>query len=374
VPIADASLERLRDEVREFLAHERATGGFSPRVNAWMDAHDPEFSERLGARGWIGMTWPEQYGGGARSALERYVVTEELLAAGAPVAAHWFADRQVGPQLLRFGTEAQRARFLPAIAAGRCFFAIGMSEPESGSDLANIRTAAEAVEPGWRVRGTKTWTSHAHRDDFMIALCRTTPRGEDRHDGLSQLIVDLRSDGVTVSPIIGLDGAAHFSEVTLQDVLVPAENLVGAEGDGWTQVTSELAFERSGPERFLSVIPLLEAALNAMGVKRSRADDERAGRAFAQLMSIRRLSLGVVSALQRGAPEDVGAALVKDLGTRCEQELVEALRLVFDDGAQPPGYAGLLADSVLAAPGFTLRGGTTEILRGIVGRALVASP
>jgi acyl-CoA dehydrogenase len=371
--VSGESLAALREKVRVFLGRELEAGGFEPHVNSWMDGHDPEFSSRVGENGWIGMTWPAEYGGGGRTPLERHVVTEELLAAGAPVAAHWFADRQVGPQLLRYGTEEQRQRVLPRIAAGRCFFAIGMSEPDSGSDLASIRTVADPVDGGWRLRGTKVWTSHGHLSDFMIALCRTSSGAEDRHEGLSQLLVDLHADGVTVSPIEGLDGSSHFSEVVLDEVYVPAGDVVGMVGDGWSQVTSELAFERSGPERFLSVIPLLQEAVSMAAREASSADHERIGRAFAQLMSLRRLSVDVVAQLQRGTPDEVAAALVKDLGTRFEQDLVESLRPLLRDGPGSGRYADMLSEAVRAAPGFTLRGGTTEILRGIVGRALVSS-
>ena len=364
-------VDQLRAEVRQFLAAQLAAGVFEPRVNSWMDAHDPEFSRLLGQQGWIGMTWPRRYGGAERTAFERHAVTEELLAAGAPVAAHWFADRQIGPQLLRFGTDEQRNRFLPQIATGRCFFAIGMSEPDAGSDLASIRTVAKRDGDGWRLRGTKVWTSHANRSGFMMTLCRTAPKGEDRHAGLSQLIVDLEADGVQVNPIEGIDGEPHFCEVVLDEVLVPAENLVGTEGNGWEQVTSELAYERSGPERFLSTILPLREAVEIAGTGSHRADREQVGRAFAQLMALRRLSLDVVGGLERGAADDVQAALVKDLGTRFEQELVEALRLPrtgqCDDGA----HSEFLATAQLSAPTYTLRGGTTEILRGIVGRALI---
>jgi acyl-CoA dehydrogenase len=370
--VSEVTLEQLRESVRVFLTTEAQTGRFTPRVNAWMDGHDPAFSGRLAERDWIGMTWPPQYGGGGRTPLERHVVTEELLAAGAPVAAHWFADRQIGPQLLRYGTEEQRWRFLPQIAAGKCFFAIGMSEPEAGSDLASIRTVAEPVERGWLVRGAKVWTSHGHLSDFMMTLCRTPGQPKNRHEGLSQLIVDLRADGVTTKPIEGLDGTGHFSEVFLDDVFVPSSNVVGAIGGGWSQVTSELAHERSGPERFLSVLPLVKSAVAAAEDASSSADHERIGRAFAGLMCLRRLSANVVAELQRGSPDEVAAALVKDLGTRFEQGLVEELRRPLEDGRNPGRYDDLIADSTLASPGFTLRGGTTEILRGIVGRALVS--
>jgi acyl-CoA dehydrogenase len=366
--ISPGTLGRLRSEVREFLAHEIAAGSFVPRSNAWMDGHDPVFSSRVGARGWIGMTWPATYGGGERTALERHVVSEELLAAGAPVAAHWFADRQVGPQLLRYGNASQRQRFLGPIARGECFFAIGMSEPDAGSDLAAVRTIAERRAGGWSVRGAKVWTSHAHASDFMITLCRTAPRDGNRREGLSQLIVDLRSGGVDIRPIVGLDGVSHFCEVILDDVFVSDADVLGELGEGWTQVTAELAFERSGPERFLSTLPLLNAVVERFSGVPTTRDAERVGRAFASLIALRRMSLDVVQRLDLGEAPVVAAAVVKDLGTRFEQDLIEELRLV---AARPEdGTLMRLIDAAqLASPAFTLRGGTTEILRGIIGRS-----
>jgi alkylation response protein AidB-like acyl-CoA dehydrogenase len=244
----------LRAEIQVFLAEQRRTGGYVPDVNTWMGGLDPSFSAALGRRGWIGMTWPVKYGGGASSALDRFVVIEELLAAGAPIAAHWFADRQVGPALLRYGTEEQRCALLPAMAAGRCFFAIGMSEPDTGSDLASVRTRATRADGGWRVSGTKLWSSGAHICHFMMTLLRTSP---GRHDGLSQMIIDLTSPGISIRPIGYLTGESHFNEVVLDDVFVPDSRVVGRVGAGWEQVNSELAYERSGPERFLSVMQLL---------------------------------------------------------------------------------------------------------------------
>ncbi len=363
----------LRAEVRAFLAAELAAGGFVPRPDAWLGGHSAEFSRKLAARGWIGMTWPRRYGGGERSQLERYVVTEELLAAGAPVAAHWIADRQSGPLLLRYGTEAQRARFLPAIARGECYFAIGMSEPEAGSDLAAARTAAQRVAGGWRLSGRKLWTSHAHAAHYVFTLCRTAPPGERRHEGFSQLIVPLDAPGVTIRPIRLLNGARHFNEVILDDVHVPDDLLVGEPGRGWEQVTSELAYERSGPERLLSTFPLVVALLRALGPDPDRAAREVVGRLTANLWALRRLSQSVATALDAGRQPNTEAALVKDLGTRFEQDLVEAVRGVLDrepDRTEPDELAATLAEAILAAPGFTLRGGTNEILRGSVARAL----
>ena len=361
----------LRAQVRAFLAEERAAGLWEPRADVWLSGWDERFTEELGRRGWLGMTIPREYGGGGATALDRYVVTEELLAAGAPVAAHWVADRQIGPTLLRHGTEAQRRRYLPRIAAGECYFGIGMSEPDAGSDLAAVRTKAERVDGGWELTGTKVWTSGAHHAHAFFALARSAPRDEgNRHAGLSQFIVELDRPGVAIRPIPLLTGAHHFNEVVFDRVFVPDELVLGELGAGWAQVTGELAFERSGPERFLSTFPLLTALLRELS---DAGEAREVGRLVARLWSLRQMSLAVAGALESGEAPELAAAIVKDLGTRFENEIVDAARTLVavppDPGAEG-GFARLLADAVLHAPGFTLRGGTNEVLRGIVARGL----
>jgi alkylation response protein AidB-like acyl-CoA dehydrogenase len=367
--------EEVRAQVRDFLAAERDAGTFTTHVDTWLSGVDPAFSRKLGERGWLGMTWPKRYGGHERSAMERYAVTEELLAAGAPVAAHWIADRQSGPNLLRYGTEAQRQEILPRIAAGECYFVIGMSEPDSGSDLASIRTRASRDADGdWVVNGAKVWTSNAHFSHYGIVLVRTSPADPaNRHAGLSQLLVDLSLPGITINPIRILDGGHHFNEVVFQDVVVPGDMLLGEEGAGWHQVTAELAFERSGPERFLSTYPLI-----AEFARRARDTGDAAqlatlGRLAARLLALRQLSLRIAAALDRGELPDIPAALVKDVGTTFEADVVDEIRRVVEvtvslESPDPLGRA--LAEAQLHAPGYTLRGGTNEILRGIVARGL----
>src|ERR1700730_8274698 len=185
-----APLADLRCEVRQFLAEELAAGRYTPRCDCWLVGFDERFTLALGRRGWIGTTFPKEYGGAGADPLTRFVIAEELLAAGAPVAAHWIADRQSGPSILRFGTEGQRHRYLPGIASGELFFAIGMSEPDAGSDLAAVRTRAERADGGWLVSGTQVWTSHGHHAHYMLALVRTRPaEGRGAHSGLSQLCI-----------------------------------------------------------------------------------------------------------------------------------------------------------------------------------------
>jgi alkylation response protein AidB-like acyl-CoA dehydrogenase len=367
--------ERVREEVREFLAAELAAGSFERHVDTWLSGVDPAFSRKLGERGWLGMTWPKRYGGHERSAMERYAVTEELLAAGAPVAAHWIADRQSGPNLLRYGTEEQRAAILPRIAAGECFFVIGMSEPDSGSDLASIRTRAERNADGdWVVNGAKIWTSNAHAAHYAITLVRTAPADPaHRHAGMSQLLVDLSLPGISINPIRILDGGHHFNEVVFDGAVVPGDMLLGTEGNGWQQVTAELAFERSGPERFLSTYPVLAEFGRRAAQSGDLAQLATLGRLSARLLALRQLSLRIAAALDRGELPDIPAALVKDVGTTFEGDVIDEIRRVAEvapslDAADP--LARALAEAQLHQPGYTLRGGTNEILRGIVARGL----
>jgi alkylation response protein AidB-like acyl-CoA dehydrogenase len=364
--------ETLRAEVRTFLHDTLGEAVAVARAESW-GGFDRAFSRKVGERGWIGMTWPKRYGGHERSALERYVVLEEMLAAGAPVSAHWVADRQSGPLLLRYGTEAQRQQYLPRIARGELAFAIGMSEPDSGSDLASIRTRAERVAGGYRVNGTKVWTSNAHRCDHMIALFRTQTVPGKKHEGLSQFLVDLRSPGITIRPIIDLTGRHHFNIVMLEDAFVPEEARVGPEGGGWSQVSSELAFERSGPERYLSSQALLLELIGEV----ARAPDERGaiavGRLVAHLATLRRMSVSVAGMLHAGLNPNLESAVVKELGTTFEQEIPEIAHALL--GREPTVDGGsefqrVLGYVVQTAPSFSLRGGTREVLRGIIARGL----
>lgn len=365
------ALADLRLEVRQFIDGQLAAGAFTPTVDSWLSGWDHAFSRALADRGWLGMTIPKEYGGHSRSFLERFVVTEELLAAGAPVAAHWFADRQIAPTLLRFGNETLKRTYLPRITAGEAFFAIGMSEPDSGSDLASVRTRAERTDDGWRVHGTKLWTSGGHGADAFVALVRTSAPAErdgriDRHRGLSQFLIRLKDPRVQVRPVISSNGQHHFNEIVLDGVHVPDDHVVGEIGEGWHQVTSELSFERSGPERFLSTYPLAAAVLGCDDLGPDPAD---AGRLVARLAGLHQMSLSIAAALQRGEPADVPAALVKVLGTTFEGDVADLVDLGVPAGAT--GHAAdLIRRAVQQRPGFTLRGGTNEILRGVIARGL----
>lgn len=376
-PADGAEVIALRDEVRAFLARELATRSPRRRSDNWY-GYDRDFSRAMGAAGYLGMTWPKAYGGHERTAFERYVVVEETLAAGAPVGAHWIADRQSGPSIIKFGTEEQKQMILPGIAAGDLSFGIGMSEPDSGSDLAATRTrAVRAKVDGidvYRVTGTKLWTSFAHEADYVILFCRTSGTPADRHKGTSQLLVNLKTTpGLTIKPIIDLAGQHHFNEMHFEDAVVPANMLLGEEGQGWDQVMSELAFERSGPERFLSSIELLYQLIEVLKGRESDAAQVLLGRITARLAVLRRLSRSVAAMLQAKQDAGLQAAIVKDVGALFEQSLPDLARELVDcepDPAAAGAYAAVLGNIVHNAPSWSLRGGTREILRGIIARGL----
>ncbi|AZS79618.1 acyl-CoA dehydrogenase [Achromobacter spanius] len=367
--------EALRRDIRLFLDQELQGMAPEKRARSWM-GFDAAFSRRLAERGWLGLTLPREYGGQARGHFARFVLSEELLGAGAPVSAHWIADRQSAPLILKYGTEAQRRFYLPRICRAEAFFCIGMSEPGSGSDLASIRTRAEPLkEGGWRLNGSKIWTTNADRSHYMIALVRTSGTPDSRHQGLSQLIVDLSLPGVTIRPIVDLAGDAHFSEVFFDNVALPPDALIGDEGAGWQQVNAELAFERSGPERLYSSMALVECWLAHC---RAQAGQDKTthvamGEILSQLAVLRAMSLAVAGQLAQGRSPATEAALVKDLGTELEQRIPALIAEALGQAPECPLPGSLLRTLAYleqVSPTFSLRGGTREILRGIIARGL----
>ena len=377
--IASLSLQRLPPEaealrapVRAFLDEALARMPPERRARSWL-GFDAEFSRALGRRGWIGLALPTAYGGGGRDWFARFVLVEELLARGAPVSGHWIAERQSAPMVLRYGTEAQKRFYVPAICRGESFFAIGMSEPQAGSDLASVRTRAVRTADGWQLSGQKIWTTNADHCHHMIALVRTSGTSEDRQRGLSQLIFDLKTPGITVRPIQDLSGDRHFCEVFFDQVELPHDALIGEEGSGWQQVTAELAYERSGPERLYSSIVLFDSWLQH--VREQGADDASAalaGRIVCHLATLRAMCLGVVGQLTAGGSPMTEASLVKDLGTELEQLIPVALADAIASSPHPPSPSLLrtLAYVTQFAPTFSLRGGTREVLRGLIARGL----
>jgi len=367
--------KELRKEVRSFLRQEIASGSFNP--NNGKGTFSKDFARKVGAKGWIGMTWPKTYGGHERTHLERYVVIEEMLAHRAPTRSYSTADRQSGPMILKYGQEEIRQTILPKIASGDLCFCIGLSEPNSGSDVFAASTRATKTDGGWLVNGRKIWTSNAHNSDYMIALLRTSPKTPENHrHGLTQFLIDCKSKGITIRPIINLTGAHDFNEIFFDDVFVPDVNMIGEVDNAWKQASDELAYERSGPDRWLETFASLEALVQQAGPEPGEKLAEGIGREVAHLATLRRMSASVAGMLQAGKTPAVEAAAVKDLGTNWEQALPNKVRLL----APPMGdsspetnddrFEQALRHTTLIAPKLTIQGGTREVLRGIIARGL----
>jgi acyl-CoA dehydrogenase len=367
--------EALRSEVRAFLAQEISAGAFDPHHPGHGDSYNRDFSRRVGAKGWIGMTWPKQYGGRERSQLERYVVTEEFRVANAPANFHFVADRQSGPVLLKYAPEHIKKDILPRICRGELCFAIGMSEPGSGSDLFAAKTKATKADGGWRINGSKIWTTSAQIADYMLALFRTSPpTKENRRHGLTQFLVNMKAPGITVNPIRQMTGKPGFNEVVFADAFVPDDHVLGEIDGAWKQATSELAYERSGPERFLDTFYVLPELIRALGPEPDLRGAEGVGRLVAQLHTLRRMSVSVAGMLQAGKEPVVEGSIVKDLGTVWEQKLPARVRelaaFLEPELLNHTALEDQLAYATVIAPKLTIQGGTTEILRGIIARGL----
>jgi acyl-CoA dehydrogenase len=367
--------EKLRDEVRAFVAEEIEAGNIKSNGATGGDSFNRDFSRKVGAKGWLGMTWPKQYGGHERTFLERFVVTEELRIANAPVRLHFVADRQSGPILLRYAPEHVKMKVLPAICRGECCFAIGMSEPNSGSDLFAARTKATKTDGGWLINGTKIWTSNAHQADYMIGLFRTSsPTKENRRHGLTQFLVDMKTKGITCNPVYQITGHHDFNEVVFDNAFVPDDHVLGEIDGAWKQATSELAYERSGPERFLETYYVLEELVRVLGPDPDVRGAEGLGRLVAQLHTLRRMSVSVAGMLHAGKEPVLEAAIVKDVGTIWEQRLPHKARELAafsePEATNQIPFEEKLAYATTIAPKLTIQGGTTEVLRGIIARGL----
>ncbi|GAB3573221.1 acyl-CoA dehydrogenase family protein [Amycolatopsis endophytica] len=358
---------RLQSEVRSFL-DERLPAGSYP-VQLGIGGCDPAFSRDLARRGWVGMAISRQYGGHGRSAVDRLVVVEQLLARGAPVAYHWIADRQSGPMIERHGSEAQKRELLPGIARGELSFSIGMSEPDSGSDLASLRSRAQWRSDRWVLNGTKIWTTGAAQATHILGLFRTS---EDRYGGLTQFIVGCDTPGVTISPIVFIDGSSEFCEVSFEDVELGDEHRLGEPGAGWAQNTGELVLERGGVDRWMSMFPVIEHWASELAPEDSAAQADL-GTITARMWALRGLSLSIARLVDEGGSPVTEAAMVKELATRWEADCVRLVARHLGrapDPTSPDPWEALLARAVLVSPSWTIRGGTNEILRSVVAKGL----
>ena len=355
--------EELRARARAVA--ERGVADYGRFHDSWITGHSREFSKVLAAEGFIGMTWPVEHGGGGRPGIERIIMAEEMIAAGAPVAAGWFADRQMGPAIYTYGTARQRAEFLPGMLSGEAAWCIGMSEPDAGSDLASLKTVAVRDGDCYVVNGQKIWTSGAAGAQYCYVICRTSRDGPP-HRGLSELVVPMDLDGIDVRPVTDMVGCSHFCEIFLNDVRVPASNLVGTEGGAFKQTMVQLGYERGGIDRLVSNRALYELALGcadpADPLTRQEVAAIETGYRLGRLMVYR-------GALGQGSADF--SAATKVYCTEHQQRVAQFAARVLGPAA---AVGGTVPDSICYAPAYTIQGGTSAILRNIVGERSLGLP
>jgi len=358
-----SGLNELRREVLDFVTE--ATADLDLIDDAWLMQPSKVFNKRLGDRGWIGMRWPHAYGGREASSLEHFTVMETLLLVGAPVSGAWFPDRQIGPVLLQFGTEDQKARWIPGIVAGESSWCIGMSEPDAGSNVAGISTRATATNGGFVVNGQKIWTSGAHEADFCYLICRTSTEGPP-HRGISEFVVDMASPGITVNRIRDASGNDHFCEVFFEDVMVPDENLIGEINGSFGQTMKQLEHERGGIDRLVSNKRLYLDAL-----AEADTDDPLIRQQIALIETKYTIGRHLVLRNVMRQVEPTYSAVTKTFATEFEQQVAKFIGEVSGPEAM---LTGRVAHNLVYAPSYTIMGGTTQILRNIIGERILGLP
>ncbi len=356
-------LEDLRARAHKVAADGVAT--FGRHNDSWINGFSTQFAAVMAEEGWIGMGWPKEHGGGARPPIERVIVAEEMIGQGAPIAAMWFADRQMGPTLIAYGTADQQAEYLPDMLAGKTTWCIGMSEPDSGSDLASLKTSADRQGDDFVINGQKVWTSFGEVADYCYLICRTASDGPP-HRGISEVVVPMDTPGIEVRPITDMTTNRHFCEVYFTDVRVPVENLVGVEGNAFKQTMVQLEHERGGIDRLVSNRALYDYALT----KADKADPV-VRQEIAKLETGYRLGrLLVYREVLRQAPKGFSAATK----AYCTEHQIR----VADFAAEVLGAEALLDDDwtkeIVYGPAYTIMGGTSDIMRNILGERVLGLP
>lgn len=370
---------KFREEVRAFLEEELSKGSFRVRSNGWVEGYSPEFSRKVAERGWIGITWPKEYGGQGRSYVDRAIMMEEFLGYQAPIAFHFLGDRQVGPALIHFANDELKKEYLPQIRAGQLSFCLLFSEPDAGSDLVSAKTSAREDGDYYVINGQKVWTSGGHRAQLGWLLARTDPQAP-KHKGLSEFIIDMKTPGITVRPLINIVGVHSFNEVFFDEVRIPKRNLVGEKNRGFYQIMAQMDYERAGLERLMQNYPLYMHILDYVkthqqnGKPLSKKPSIR--NSLAQLeveYSVGRLFCYYVAwVLDQGRIPNLEAAMCKAYCTQYEKRLSDlATRILGPYGQILPGSKGVpldgeAAECYLWSPSYTIQGGSVEVLKNIV--------
>ncbi len=371
--------ESFRQEVRDFLEAEIRQGTFQPMCDGWIQGYSPEFTRKVAARGWIGLTWPKEYGGQGRSNIDRLILTEELLRYGAPAACHWFADRQIGRSIIAYGTEEQKQEFLPLILKGEAHIGLGMSEPQSGSDLASLQTKATEDGDDYVIDGQKMWTSCASYMTHVYLVARTDPEAP-KHRGISEFILDAKLPGISVTPTIDITGSEAWGEVFYDGVRVPKKYLIGEKNRGFYQILNQLDYERAGLERLMGNYPLFDAIVrfaketqrNGVPLSRDPVIRQKLAQLEVEFEMGRLLTYRVVLVIEEGRSPNVEAAMAKTYCTTFEQRLANVATDILGMYGQLMAESkwapifGMAPHSYLGSNGYSLQAGTTEVLRNSV--------
>ncbi len=371
--------EKFRREVKDFLEKEIKDGAWQPSCDAWIQGYSPEFTKKLSKKGWLGMTWPKEYGGQGRSHIDRLILTEELLRYGAPAACHWFADRQIGGGILRFGSEEQKKDILPRILAGEAYVGLGLSEPEAGSDLASLRTKATADGDDYIIDGQKMWTSCGMFMNYLYIVARTDPEAP-QHRGISEFIFPTNQPGITITPTIDITGSTAWAEVFFDGLRIPKTCMIGEKNKGFYQVVNQLDYERAGLERLMGNYPLFDAIIKYVKETKLNRDylskDTLIRQKLAQLRVEfevgRLLTYRVVQVMEEGKAPNVEASKAKVYSTAFEQHLASlAIEILgpygqlLDESKYAPTN-GMAPHSFQGSKGYSLQAGSSEVLRNVI--------
>lgn len=370
---------RLRDDVRAFLAEHCPQAADIPQALDDRIAYLRGWQRRLYEAGFVGRAWPAELGGGGRAPAEQLIVDQELAAAGAPELVSVVGLDVLGPALLAYGTDEQRRRYVRPILSAEEVWSQGFSEPEAGSDLASLRTRADARDGGWVLTGQKTWISWGQFSQWCGVLARTDP-DVPRHKGISLFIVDMGSPGVEVRPMEQITGHAEFCELFLDGVFVPAERLLGAPGEGWRIAMHVVAHERGTAALPRQVMlrtwldRLVADAAATVVDERPLLEDERTqaalARALVEIEVLRHHAARTMSPFLSGGAAGPESSTVKLLMAQAEQTLgATALEVLGDAGA-----AGFWHERYLYSRAASVYGGTQQIQRSIVADRILALP
>ncbi len=371
--------EDFRREVRDFLAAELPKR--TPQAGGLSEKRDIEFSQKMAKKGWLGMTWPQKYGGQGRTYVEKAILMEELLKVQSPLAYHFMADRQVGPAIIHFGSEWQKEYYLPRIVKAEpgISFCLLFSEPNAGSDLVAVATRAVRDGDDYVITGQKVWTSGGHLADngWLLAWTNFDPK-VPKHKACSEFILNMKAPGVTIRPIINIAGDHSFNEVFMDEVRINKKYLVGKENEGFRQIMAQMDYERAGLERLLQNYPLyemLKQQIKEMGTRRGQEFYFWAKDAMAQLETEfqigRLLCYYTAWTIDQGRTPTKEAALCKAYCTQYEQRLNDVATRVLGPASQIregkwAPFNGYTANAYLWGPSYTLQGGTVEVLKNIV--------